>query len=537
MEAVGGAASILAIAGAGIQISLKLIAFADQIGTASKRIQDVGTDVSVTAGTLRELGEFMNKKMPSKKSTAIFNPDQVQNIVASSTRCKKIFDELKNILGKASQQLRDVYKKKTKSQDASAKIKLSRLERMKWPFLQPSMESLKGALRDAKGTLTLILQVVHLRHAHTTASLDREEQNDLIRMIAAMRRQQLISKCGGGGGYQDLDAGDTEDSDSRNSSEVRNILEAWSVTPNTSSDESFQNFLITPIPISQQQIERALETSPQAFREIASMIDSLSVPERDAILGRVLGNNRSHPDDPTMRSISSQSWTGSHDLFGNVTSRKFRLIIERRVGISKSSGTNIKHKSPGPIHRQGYAMHEAQHYKFNSDPHAYVSYSDSDSIHGTEADKPEPSPSPPAGGNERRRRRRPARVPPVPSLETRRRPSQAYPTASFWRRRPDEWERKQDIDEKKHKEQTSIIRNKMIERPPVHQHEGESPGSQRWTEPQFASEPSDDELVRSLLAQYTNFELGEPLVQGIVTPPPPTYDEAFVIPKRVPQPY
>ena len=110
MDAVSAAASILAIAGAGIQISLKLIAFADQVGTAPKRIQDVGTDVSVTAGTLQELGELMSKTMPTKKSAGMFNPDQVLNILSSSARCKDIFDELKDILRKASQQLRDVYK-------------------------------------------------------------------------------------------------------------------------------------------------------------------------------------------------------------------------------------------------------------------------------------------------------------------------------------------------------------------------------------------------------------------------------------------
>lgn len=105
MEAVSAAASILAIAGAGIQISLKLIAFADQVGTAPKRIQDVGTDVSITAGTLQELGELMERNMPNKNSIGLFNPDQVQNIEASSARCKDIFDELKNTLAKASKQL------------------------------------------------------------------------------------------------------------------------------------------------------------------------------------------------------------------------------------------------------------------------------------------------------------------------------------------------------------------------------------------------------------------------------------------------
>ena len=59
---------------------------------------------------------------------------------------------------------------------------------------------------------------------------------------------------------------------------------------------------------------------------------------------------------------------------------------------------------------------------------------------------------------------------------------------------------------------------------------------QSWTEPQSAREISDDQLVRNLLAEYTNFNLDEPLVQSSATPPP-TYDEASIAPKRIPRPY
>lgn len=518
MEAVvGAAASILAIAGAGIQISVKLIAFADQVGTAPERIRDVGTDVSVTAGTLRELGELMGKKVPTKKSVGMFKPDQVQNIKASSTRCEHIFNELKDILGKASQQLRDVYKSRTKTQDVSPKINLSKLERMKWPFLQPGMESLRSALRDAKGTLTLILQVVHLRHAHMTDSVDREEQNDLIRMIAAIGRQQSTSAFGGGGGHRGPVAIESEDSDSesRDSSEVQTVLEAWSVTPNTLSDGAFDNFLITPIPLSQQQIAKALNTSPQNLREVASMVDSLSSPERDAILARVLGNCRStfNADDPTIRSISSQSWTGFHDLFGKVTSRKFKMIIERRVGIPKSSRSNIKNRSTGGMHRHRQKMHTEYHHVPDSQSPIYYSLADPDGIPEENTYVHEYSHPPPS------------------KIHGRRRPAQAPPTPSFERRRPfSEKERKQDVVEKKRKE------HKAEKEETEHKDGWGNNDGQRWAGPQLASEPSDDDLVKSLLAEYTNFELGEPLVQVFATPPP-TYDETFVIPKRAPRPY
>ena len=504
MEALGAAASILAVASAGIQISLKLIAFADQVSTAPKRIQNIGTDVSVTAGTLQELGELM-EKLPKKKSAEMFNLDQVRNIEASSARCQAIFDELKDILGKASRQLRDVYQPTSKSHDTSPKIKLSRLERTKWPFLQPSMEPLLSALRDAKGTLTLILQVVHLRHAHTTASLDREEQNDLIRMIAAMRRQQLGSLDRDKGGVKALDARDNEDSDSGDPSEVRTALEAWYVTPNTLPDSAFRHFYITPIPVSQQQL---IKISPQDFREVTSIIDSLSPPEWDAIL-EILGMRHPHSNESSIRSISSQSWTGFHDIFGKVVGRKFKLIIERRVGISKSNHTERVHMTA----RQAGNIPQVHRHHSDSNTNMYDSLSDDGTIC--------PIPSVPS-------------IPSPPSVEHRmRHQAPAPPMSPHERRRPlsvDESKRVQELEEKKRIEEV-MLRKEQSEKK-----QKENPSDKPWTEPRPASESSDDDLVESLLTQYTNFEPGQPLVQ-VFADPPPTYDETLVIPKRVPRPY
>ena len=472
MEAVGAAASILAIAGAGISISIKLITFADQVGTASKRIRAVGTDVSVTAGTLQQLGELMEKP-PKSNSTGMFRPDQVENIKASSIECKVIFDQLKAILGKASQQLREVYKRDkstAKSHATPPKIELSKIERMKWPFLQPSIEPLQSALRDAKGTLTLILQVVHLRHAQVTPSLDLEELNDLVRTIAALRRQQLASSHVENGGYKGLDAGGAEDSnsDSEDSSKIATALEAWSVIPNTFSDDTFRHFSITRIPVPQHQIAKSL---PQDVDKVASMIDSLSPPEQEAILERVLDGELSGPNRCSIRSITDQSWTGSHDLFGKVSGRKFNVIIERKVEIGESSRTRMR-------------VHMEKHSKGSSypDPIMYDSLSDSDQA--------------------------------------------VRPRASTRKRR--EWERRQAFVEKKRLEE-KMLRLEAKEKKT-------SLNSEQRTKPQIVHESSDDELVKSLLTEYTNFDPGEPLVQGFATPPP-AYDDSFVIPQRESRPY
>ena len=516
MEAVGAAASILAIAGAGVSISIKLITFADQVGTAPKRIRAVGTDVSVTAGTLQQLGELMKK--PSKKnSTGMFWPDQVRNIRASSNECKEIFDQLEAIFCGASQQLREVYKRDKSSAKSLAtppQIKLSRMERLKWPFLQPSIEPLQSALRDAKGTLTLILQVVHLRHAQVTASLDWEEQNDLVRMIAAMRRQQLASSHVGNGGYKGLDAGGAgdsdSDSDSEDSSKFFTALEAWSVAPSTFSDDTFRHFSITPVPVSQQQIAKSVS---QDVDEVASMIDSLSPPEQEAILEdrRLFGS-----DGCSIRSITAQSWTGSHDLFGKVSGRKFNVIIERKVEIPKYSRTKMK-----PVSRKEAG---ARRFIPNSSDSRFArhdSFSDDDAFQDRGS-----SPSPPSRVHRRR-----SHAKAHPGRQSERHSAQASPAPAFERRRPRrdrDWVRRQAYVEKKRLEE-KMRRLEELEKKT-------SSDSEQHTKPQGVHESSDDELVKSLLTEYTNFDPGEPLVQGFATPPP-TYYDSFVLPQRESRPY
>ena len=486
------AASIIAIAGAGISISIKLITFADQVGTAPKRIRAVGTDVSVTAGTLQQLGELMEKP-PKKNSTGLFWPDQVRNIEASSIECKEIFDQLRGIFCKASQQLREVYKRDkstAKSLATPPKIKLSRMERLKWPFLQPSIEPLQSALRDAKGTLTLILQVVHLRHAQVTASLDWEEQSDLVRMIAARRRQQLAALHAENGGYKGLDAGGAEhsDSDSEDSSKIYTALEAWSVIPNTFSDDTFRHFSITPVPVPQQQIAKL---PPQGVNEVASMIDSLSPPEQEAILEGVLDRKFFGPDSCSIRSITAQSWTGTHDLFGNVSGRKFNVTIERKVEFSKSSRTKMRQGA----HRAARPRTHKHLNSSGSNPPMYDSFSDLE----------EPLPGRCSG------------QPPSRRCYRERTPAS-----------DGDWERQQAFIDKKRLEETMLRKEEKGKKTSL--------DSEQRTKPQAVHESSDDELVKSLLTEYTNFDPGEPLVQGFATPPP-TYDDSFILPQRQPRPY
>lgn len=165
MDAVGAAASILGIATAGIQISIKLIAFSNQVVTAPARIRNIGNDVSLTSGILKQLGDLMKAKISDDGPTTIFSSEGLQSTKASAEICNGIFHELKSALGRASKQIR------TNDGIFEGKVELSKVERLKWPFLQPGFTDLRADLRDSRETLMLILQVTTLAYSKKLAEL------------------------------------------------------------------------------------------------------------------------------------------------------------------------------------------------------------------------------------------------------------------------------------------------------------------------------------------------------------------------------
>ena len=155
MDGLSVAASVVGIATAGVQVSIKLITLATQISTASERITSIGNDISLTSGILHQLGELINQK-GTAHGISIFSKGGLETTRTSAAICERIFQEIENEARKASEQIRGT------RMPMGGKIKLSRMEKAKWPFLQPSIDVLRTDLREAKGTLMLMLQVTSL---------------------------------------------------------------------------------------------------------------------------------------------------------------------------------------------------------------------------------------------------------------------------------------------------------------------------------------------------------------------------------------
>ena len=155
MDGISIAASIVGIAGAGVQIAIKLVTLATQISTASERVSSIGNDISLTSGVLHQLGELMTQKT-TDDGISIFSKGGLETTRTSAAMCERIFIEVESETKRASEQIRSC-KRLT-----GGKIKLSKAEKAKWPFLQPSIDTLRADLREAKGTLMLMLQVTSL---------------------------------------------------------------------------------------------------------------------------------------------------------------------------------------------------------------------------------------------------------------------------------------------------------------------------------------------------------------------------------------
>ena len=163
MDGISAAALIIGIATTGAQISIKLITLGEQVKAASDRVSVVANDVALTSAVLQQLGDFVNPKPDD--GISIFNQSGLQTTIASARTCERIFTSLQSEVKKASVQFSNVSRDLPKEQ-----MTLSRLEKVKWPFLQPSMEALRTDLCEIRGTLTLILQVASLAYTKKVAT-------------------------------------------------------------------------------------------------------------------------------------------------------------------------------------------------------------------------------------------------------------------------------------------------------------------------------------------------------------------------------
>lgn len=127
--------------------------------------QDRKSDDIKQQQQLLQINKTNDKKdknnIPSMQS--IFNADGLEVTMKVANRCEGLFKSLEASLAEASSQL------KSNRSKLGAKIRLSKTERLKWPFLLPEIDRVQADLRDSKATLMLMLQIVSLAYSRRMA--------------------------------------------------------------------------------------------------------------------------------------------------------------------------------------------------------------------------------------------------------------------------------------------------------------------------------------------------------------------------------
>lgn len=164
MDPVSAAASVLAIATVGAQISIRLYSLSTQISGASHTITFLANDVAMIPGVLKELGQLVERSQ-ADGNQRVFSRLGLYLIDQYILSCSEAFDRLSLMLSKASTQLTGISKSSKEN-----KIKLRPSEKAKWPFLQSGIKGLRTDLQEAKSILMLVLQLGAL----TTTKIESE---------------------------------------------------------------------------------------------------------------------------------------------------------------------------------------------------------------------------------------------------------------------------------------------------------------------------------------------------------------------------
>jgi hypothetical protein len=152
MDPLSVTASVIAVAGAGIQLATTLYAFSDSALKADHSVRVIADDVSITSSVLGELGVLLR----TDSSDRLVSVTALETADRTVKGCQDCFQELneavEKILGK------DKSRAKGKEKEKSGSISV--WNRMKWPLVEPKMKLLQANLDRLKSTLTLMIHVL-----------------------------------------------------------------------------------------------------------------------------------------------------------------------------------------------------------------------------------------------------------------------------------------------------------------------------------------------------------------------------------------
>ena len=147
-------ASIVQIADTGYRLSLKLYTSGEAISSADRTVITISKDISLTSTVLKELGEILRRDQEEKER--ICSENLIQTAGHTVKECLDAFEELDKMISKNMPNL---------SQGHRATRATMALEKLKWSFIQPRVQLLRGSLDMLRANISLMLNVlIYARH-------------------------------------------------------------------------------------------------------------------------------------------------------------------------------------------------------------------------------------------------------------------------------------------------------------------------------------------------------------------------------------
>lgn len=147
MAEIGLIASIVSVAGAGLQIAMSLRQLASEIREAAREVHDVATSVSLFSMTLKQVGNCVKDNASPHSESAL---DTLEDIIMN---CRSNFNKIESMI---SQVRKDTYRQHDKES-------MSLGRRVQWVFKKSKVKYLTSQLESSKLTLSIMLQVLTLR--------------------------------------------------------------------------------------------------------------------------------------------------------------------------------------------------------------------------------------------------------------------------------------------------------------------------------------------------------------------------------------
>jgi hypothetical protein len=138
------AASIAAVAGAGIQLSTTLYIYAETVTTADKHVKDIARDLSITSTVVTQLGKLLGED----EAKQLHCESALMTARTAVQGCDEVFREIQKELDK------------TLNPESRRTFGNSTLRKLKLPLVEPRLSRLQVRLERLKNTLVLALNAV-----------------------------------------------------------------------------------------------------------------------------------------------------------------------------------------------------------------------------------------------------------------------------------------------------------------------------------------------------------------------------------------